>query len=108
MKSKSLRQLSVRSYLSKEDSLVVNFRVRLGKSEAGCETCHIEEIEFLPGTFETQESFLPFVSSIHIGLDSYLRQIIAGKVPQQTIKGRLWPWLGTWVENTRFGRKTHE
>jgi hypothetical protein len=100
--------LPVRSDLPKEESLLVNFRVKIEKSEAGCGTCQIEGIEFQPGTFEIQESFLPFVSSIHIGLDSYFKQIIGGQTPQHTSKGRFWRWIRTWIENTRFRRRTHE
>jgi hypothetical protein len=52
MNSNSPRSLSVRSDLPKEESLLVNFRVRIEKSEAGCQTCHIEGIEFQPTTLD--------------------------------------------------------
>lgn len=75
MNSNPPRPLLVRLDLPKAEAMLVNFRVRIEKSEAGCGTYRIEEVELQPATYEIQEFFLPFVSAVRNGMDSCLKQI---------------------------------
>jgi hypothetical protein len=99
---------SERLDLTETESILVNFLVRIEKTKAGCQTCHVEDIKFQSPTYEKQKFFLPFVSAVSNGLDSYLKQIRVGQLPQHTLKGGWRRWFRTCIENTRFGRRTNE
>jgi hypothetical protein len=97
MDSNSPHSSSARSDLPKDEALFVNFRVRIEKGKMGCKACHIEGVEFQPPCYEAQEFFLPFVSEVRNGMDSYLNQFYKTRL---TLKIRMQQWIKTRIKKT--------